>query len=67
MVSKSLLASSALLALSPMASADAEQVFKALRDAIDETCQSELDDADGEELILNYLRSLGLDWGDTRG
>ncbi len=65
MVTKGLLASSALLALSPMASANAEQAFKALRDAINETDQSELEDADAEQLIQNYLRDLGLDWGDT--
>ena len=62
MVTKALLASSAVLTLSPVAGVDAEH---ALRDAIDETDLSDVDDRNGEELILNYLRDLGLSWGDT--
>lgn len=65
MVTKALLASSALLALSPVASADVEQAYKALRDALAETDFRDVDDRNGEQLVLNYLRDLGLDWGDT--
>jgi hypothetical protein len=62
MVTKALLASSAVLTLSPVAGPDAEQ---ALRDAFNETDLSDVDDRNGEQLILNYLRDLGLGWGDT--
>ena len=62
MVTKALLASSAVLTLSPVAAPDAEQ---ALRDAFNETDLSDVDDRNGEQLILNYLRDLGLGWGDA--
>lgn len=62
MVTKALLASSAVLTLSPVAGADAEQAF---RDAVSETDLSDVDDRNGEQLILNYLRDLGLSWGDS--
>jgi hypothetical protein len=63
MVRKALLASSALLALSAGASADAEQAYKALRDAILEVDQSDVDDRDGEQRLLEYLRGLGAKHG----